>query len=121
MKKFRRHWVRAELIFGNSIEQNLNISKIWTINIEQRFETVLPSVIKKIKIKASRCKMQKKKTPKINHTQKTKNNIKILGVSEVFKEITEKLFTELKTKLNLQIQRASRKIRSIKLNKMYFS
>ena len=55
--------------------------------------------------------------------QQKKLNIKILGVFEdVFKEIMEKLFSELKTKLNLQIQRASREIRSMNLNtKTHFS
>lgn len=41
-------------------------------------------------------------------------NIKSLGVSEeIFMEIMGNYFSELKTELNLQIQRASRKIRNI--------
>lgn len=46
-----------------------------------------------------------------------------MGVFEdVFKEIMEKLFSELKATLSLQIQRVSREIRSMNLNaKTHFS
>ena len=85
--------------------------------MEERLGTILVSIIKKIKLKAIKLKLVGVKC------NKKKLNIKILGVFEdIFKEIMEKLFSELKTKLNLQIQRASREIRSMNLNtKTHFS
>lgn len=88
-----------ELIIGSSKEQHLKMAKIYLfINIEERLETIQANVMKKIKIKAIKSKLDVKCKKEIN--------IKVLGIpEEIFKEIMKNLFSEPNIKLSMEIQR----------------